>query len=57
MLLKEEDFFWTWEETKKIEKIKEAICTIPILTTDGFTKTLIMECDASRHNISAILMQ
>ena len=45
-LLKKEEFSWTQEETKYFEKIKEAMCTTPIMATLDFKKTFIMVCDA-----------
>jgi hypothetical protein len=56
-LLKKEEYPWTQEETKYFEKLKQVMCTTPILATPDFIKTLIMECDASDHGIGAVLMQ
>jgi hypothetical protein len=33
------------------------MCKDPILTTTNFTKTFVVECDASRNGIGAILMK
>jgi hypothetical protein len=44
-LLKKEAFSWTQEATKSFEKLKEAMCTTPVLATPDFTKTFIVECD------------
>ena len=38
-LLNKEAFCWTEEATKAFEKLKEAMCTTPILTTPDFRKT------------------
>jgi hypothetical protein len=56
MLLKKEEFSWTQEATKSFEKLKEAMCTTLLLATSDFTKTFIIECDASRHGIVVVLM-
>jgi hypothetical protein len=56
-LTKKDAFSWTLEETKDFEQLKEVMCKAPILTTPDFTKTFILECDASGNGISAVLMQ
>jgi hypothetical protein len=56
-LTKKDAFSWTLEETKSFEQLKEVMCKAPILTTLDFTKTSIVECDASRNGIGVILMQ
>jgi hypothetical protein len=56
-LLNKEAFCWTKEETKYFEKLKEAMCMKPFLTTLDITNTFIMECDSSEHGISVVLMQ
>jgi hypothetical protein len=33
------------------------MCKSPVLTTPDFTKTFIMECDASKNVIGFVLMQ
>jgi hypothetical protein len=56
-LLKKETFSWSHEENKSFhEKLKEDMCTTPILVTPDFTQTFIMECDSSGHGIGVILM-
>jgi hypothetical protein len=56
-LTKKDAFSWTPEETKAFEKLIEVLCKAPVLTTPDFTKTFIVECDASGNGIGAILMQ
>jgi hypothetical protein len=56
-LLNKEAFSWTEEATKAFEKLKEAMCTTLVLATPDFTKTFIVECDASGQLIGVVLMQ
>ena len=56
-LLNKEAFYWTKEATKSFEKLKEGMCTTPILATPDFTIFFIEKCDASCHKIGAVLMQ
>jgi hypothetical protein len=56
-LTKKDAFSWTPEATKYFEQLKEVMCKYPILTTPDFTKTFIVECDASGNGIGVVLMQ
>jgi hypothetical protein len=46
-LTKKDAFSWT----------PEVMCKAPVLTTPDFTKTFIVECDASGNGIGVVLMQ
>jgi hypothetical protein len=56
-LTNKDAFSWTQEETKGFEQLKEVMCKSLVLTTPDFTKTFIVECDASRNGIGVVLMQ
>jgi hypothetical protein len=56
-LTKKDAFSWTPEATKYFEQLKGVMCKAPILTTPDFTKTFIVQCDASTNGIGAVLMQ
>jgi hypothetical protein len=56
-LTKKDSFSWTLEATKAFGQLKEVMCKSPALTTLDFTKTFIVECDASGNGIGVVLMQ
>jgi hypothetical protein len=56
-LTKKDAFSWTPEATKAFEQLKEVMCKALVLTTPEFTKTFIVECDASGNGIGVVLMQ
>ena len=56
-LTKKDAFSWTPEATKAFEQLKEVMCKAQVFTTLDFTKTFIVECDASRNGIGVVLMQ
>jgi hypothetical protein len=55
-LTKKDAFSWTLDETEAFEKLKEVMCKALVLTTPYFTKTFILECDASGNGIGVVLM-
>ena len=55
-LLKKDAFSWTPETTTAFEHLKEEMCLASVLATLDFTKTFIVECDASGNGIGVVLM-
>ena len=56
-LLKKDALSWTSKATKTFEHLKEAMCQAPVLAILDFTKTFIVECDASGNGIGVVLIQ
>ena len=56
-LLKKNAFSWTPTTDQSFQALKEAMCTTLVLALLDFTKTFVMECDASGRGIEAVLMQ
>jgi hypothetical protein len=56
-LLKKNYFTWNLAAAQAFQTLKMAMCTTPILALPNFTKTFVLECDASRKGIGAVLMK
>jgi hypothetical protein len=56
-LLKRNSFTWTLAAPQSFQTLKMAMCTTLVLALPDFTKTFLLECDASGKGIGAILMQ
>jgi hypothetical protein len=56
-LLKKNSFTWTPVVAQDFQTLKMAMCTTPIFSLPDFTKTFVLECDASGKGIGVVLMQ
>ncbi|KAG8485906.1 hypothetical protein CXB51_019256 [Gossypium anomalum] len=55
LLLKEASFTWTNTAQEAFEKLKQCLCTLPILGLSDFTKGFVFKTDASGVGIEATL--
>jgi len=56
-LLKNNSFTWTLENDQSFQALKDIMWTTFILAILDFTKTSLLECDASKKGIGAVLMK
>jgi hypothetical protein len=55
--LKNNSFTWTPTTAQAFQTLKITMCTTPVLSLPDFTKTFVLECDASGKGIDVVLMQ
>jgi hypothetical protein len=56
-LLKNNSFTWTPAAAQAFQTLNTAMCTTLVLALPNFTKTFVLECDASGKGINVVLMQ
>src|SRR6185503_9525539 len=56
-LLHKEGFTWSDEATTAFEALKVTITTAPVLALLDFAQLFVVECDASTHRFSVVLLQ
>jgi hypothetical protein len=56
-LTKKGAFQWTDESQQTFEKMKEVMSTCPVLALLDFSRSFVLECDASGVGIGAVLVQ
>jgi hypothetical protein len=56
-LLKNNSFIWTPAAAQAFQTFNTSMCTTPVLALPDFTKTFVLECDASGKGIDIVLMQ
>jgi hypothetical protein len=57
VLLKNKSFTWNPTTAQAFQTLKMAMCTTPVLAVPDFTKTFLLECDASGKGNGDVLMQ
>lgn len=50
-------FVWKPEAQASFVKLQRAVTTAPVLATPNFTRTIVVECDASCFGLGAVVIQ
>jgi hypothetical protein len=56
-LLKKDGFAWDDKAATAFGALKAVVTSAPVLAMPDFTKTFVVECDASSHRFGAVLVQ
>lgn len=56
-LLKKNAFLWSPQAELAFEALKRAVSSPPVLALPNFSKTFVVDCDASNYGIGAVSMQ
>lgn len=57
LIKKGKKFHWNDQAQKAFEELKRKLCSAPVLSSPNYDKPFIIQCDASKYGIGAVLSQ